>query len=89
MGRLDFDAMCTVRFDWNGHVSKGRVAMAGFSFAYIKKMDNQNRLGGGGVAIGNCSDVCVGGPPNGCGRLGLSGKCGEKVCGVSRDFPML
>lgn len=46
MGRLDFDAMCTVRFDWNGHVSKGRVAMAGFSFAYIKKMDNQNRVGG-------------------------------------------
>lgn len=48
MGRLDFDAMCTVRFDWNGHVSKGRVAMAGFSFAYIKKMDNQNKLGGRG-----------------------------------------
>ena len=46
MGRLDFDAMCTVRFDWNGHVSKGRVAMAGFSFAYIKKMDSQNRVGG-------------------------------------------
>ena len=47
------------------------------------------RISLGGVAIGNCSDVSVGGPPNGCGRLGLSGKCGERVCGVSRDFPML